>query len=113
VGEDFLGGGRNILARRAAGPVAVPNNIYQRWSVAVTAGKTKSDTSDKDTDKLPHCELGAWDNGGFDDFLNELSSLGADDFEPVCQDLSVFVAGRCVLIRENRIDRWIAAGFAE
>lgn len=59
------------------------NLFFEKLVVGVTAGDNKWDSTVTDTTKSPHCNVGDWDNGNFDDFLDGLLSLGADSSIPV------------------------------
>ena len=60
-----------------------PRPNYEAWAIAFTAGSTKWNDQDTDKTKMPYCNVGGWDNGNFWDFLNGITSLGADEYMPV------------------------------
>jgi hypothetical protein len=103
--------------KRLGAPPPRPN--YEAWAISFTAGSTKWNDQDTDKTKMPYCNVGGWDNGNFWDFLDALTSLGADEYMPV----SLFSFRFCfflvdtadnilhMLTFKNRTAKWTAFGF--
>lgn len=73
-------------SRAISGIIGVPAQqtlLWQQWIVGLSAGNTKWDSSNMDNSKMPYCNVGGWDNGNFLDFLDALTTLGADSSAPV------------------------------
>ena len=58
---------------------------WEDWVLTLTAGSTKWDDKDTDSKKLPYCSVGNWDNGNFWDWLDYMTSLGAEKHSAVSQ----------------------------
>ena len=123
ITADFLQTSSVSKAKRVkrlalVGPPPPPPN-YEAWAISFTAGSTKWNDKDTDKTKMPYCNVGGWDNGNFWDFLDALTSLGADEYMPV----SLFSFRLCfflvdtadnilhMLTFKNRTAKWTAFGF--
>lgn len=74
---------RRSVKGRMVGPTPVVPVAWEDWVLTITAGGTKWDDTDTDSDNLPYCSVGGWDNGNFWDWLDSL--IGADSGSPVSQ----------------------------
>lgn len=92
---------------------------YQTYSIKIEAGDTKWDTEAKDKEKLPRCEVGAWDNKEswdpseiISDFIDDL--MGEGGKVPVSYGPMITRAFGNNKTDSNRHRReiWIVAGHA-
>lgn len=87
-----------MLKKRIGAPIQEVN--WEAWVVTLVAGDTQwNDKDDTDSTKLPYCSVGDWDNGNFWDWLNAVTSLGADEKSAV--SLISFIKSYCKSPKKN------------
>lgn len=66
-------------------------DMYQSCEVLLTVGDSAWNSEDRDEDSLPHCKVGEWDSGNFEDSKKELASLWLQETADQTDGLQVCV----------------------